>query len=47
MLNQYLVDIIVSGKLTEKDINNTRHEQNSIIKEMDKIKSNLDEIIKQ
>lgn len=47
ILNQYLGDIMVSGKLTEKDINNTRHEQTSILKEMDKIKSNLDEIIKQ
>jgi hypothetical protein len=45
ILNQYLGDIMVSGKLTEKDINNTRHEQNSIIKEMDKIKGDLDEII--
>jgi hypothetical protein len=45
ILNQYLGDIMVSGKLTEKDINNTRHEQNSIIKEMDKIKVDLDEII--
>jgi hypothetical protein len=45
ILNQYLGDIMVSGKLTEKDINNTRQEQNDIIKEMDKIKSSLDEII--
>ena len=45
ILNQYLGDIMVSGKLTEKDINNTRNEQNNILKEMDKIKSNLDEII--
>jgi hypothetical protein len=47
ILNQYLGDIMVSGKLTEKDINNTRQEQNNIIKEMDKIKSSLDEIIQQ
>jgi hypothetical protein len=47
ILNQYLGDIMVSGKLTEKDINNTRHEQNSIIKEMDKIKGDLDKIIQQ
>jgi hypothetical protein len=45
ILNQYLNDIIVSGKMTEKDIHNTRDEQNEIIKEMDKIKKNLDEII--
>jgi hypothetical protein len=47
ILNQYLGDIIVSGKLTEKDINNTRREQDSIIKEMDKIKGDLDKIIQQ
>jgi len=45
ILNQYLGDIMVSGKLTEKDINNTRHEQNNILKEMDKIKGDLDNII--
>lgn len=47
ILNQYLGDIMVSGKLTEKDINNTRREQSEILGEMDKIKSSLDEIIKQ
>jgi hypothetical protein len=45
ILNQYLGDIMVSGKLTEKDINNTRNEQNNILKEMDKIKGDLDNII--
>jgi hypothetical protein len=43
-LNQYLDDVIVSGKLTEKDIHNTRHEQNHILREMDKIKGELDTI---
>jgi hypothetical protein len=47
ILNQYLGDIMVSGKLTEKDIHNTRRDQNEILGEMDKIKSSLDEIIKQ
>jgi hypothetical protein len=46
IINQYLGDIMVSGKLTEKDIHKTRLEQNNILKEMDKIKGNLDEIIK-
>jgi hypothetical protein len=46
ILNQYLGDIVVSGKLTEKDIHNTRREQRGILKEMDNIKSSLDEIIK-
>jgi hypothetical protein len=47
ILNQYLGDIMVSGKLTEKDIHNTRREQSEILGEMDKLKSDLDEIIKQ
>jgi hypothetical protein len=46
LLNQYLGDIMISGKLTEKDIRNTKHEQNEILSEIDKIKHNLDEIIK-
>lgn len=45
LLNQYVGDIMVSGKLTEKDIHNTRKEQSEILSEMDKIKHNLDEII--
>jgi hypothetical protein len=45
ILNQYLGDIMVSGKLTEKDIHNTRKEQSSILKEMDQIKNSLDKII--
>jgi len=45
ILNQYLDDVIVSGKLTEKDIHNTRHEQSQILGEMDKIKGELDNII--
>lgn len=47
MLNQYLGDIMVSGKLTEKDIHNTRRDQGEILGEMDKLKSDLDQIIKQ
>jgi hypothetical protein len=45
LLNQYLGDIMVSGKLTEKDIHNTRKEQSGILKEMDQIKNSLDKII--
>jgi hypothetical protein len=47
LLNQYLGDIMISGKLTEKDIHNTKREQNEILSEINKIKHNLDEIIKQ
>jgi hypothetical protein len=45
LLNQYLGDIMVSGKLTEKDIHNTRKEQSGILKEMDQIKHSLDKIV--
>ena len=47
LLNQYIGDIIVSGKLTEKDIQQTKHEQNEILGQIDKIKSDLDEIMKE
>jgi malate synthase len=45
ILNQYFADLIVSGKLTEKDIYNTKNEQDEILGEMDQIKKDLDEII--
>ena len=47
IINQYLGDIVVSGKLTETDIHNTRREQTNILKEIDKIKGSLNEIIGQ
>jgi len=47
LLNQYVGDIMVSGKLTEKDIRNTRHEQKQILSEIDSIKHSLDELINQ
>ena len=45
LLNQYINDIIVSGKLTEQDIKNQKQERNSILREMDKIKKDLDGLI--
>ena len=46
LLNQYIGDIIVSGKLTEKDIQQTKDEQKEILGQINKIKSDLDEIMK-
>jgi len=45
MLNQYLDDIIISGKLTDKDIEKTRRDQRMILREIDVVKQNLDEIV--
>ena len=47
MLNQYVSDIIISGKLTDLDIQRSKAEQEQIIGEMEKIKSNLDKIMKE
>ena len=45
ILNQYIEDIKVSGKLTEHDIEETRKEQQEILNEIDTIKNSLDELI--
>jgi hypothetical protein len=47
LLNQYIGDIVVSGKLTEQDINNSKVEQKEILGQIDKIKKELDEIMKE
>ena len=46
VLNMYINDLMVSGKMTEQDIINSKHEQSKILNEMNKIKKDLDEIIK-
>ena len=46
ILNQYIGDIMVSGKLTDKDIQDTKAEQNNILSEMGKIKQELNEAMK-
>ena len=46
ILNQYIGDIMVSGKLTDKDIQDTKAEQNNILSEMSKIKQELSEVMK-
>ena len=47
MLNQYVSDIIISGKLTDRDIQRSKAEQEQILGEMEKIKRNLDKIMKE
>jgi len=44
-LSNYLDNLIVSGKLTEKDIKQSKKDQQAILKEIDKIKASLDEIL--
>ena len=46
ILNQYIGDIMVIGKLTDKDIHDTKAEQNNILSEMSKIKQELNEAMK-
>jgi hypothetical protein len=45
-LNQYIDDLMVSGKLTENDIVNSKKEKQEIMGELDKIKKDLDGLIK-
>lgn len=45
-LNQYIDDLMVSGKLTEHDIVNSKEEKQEIMSELDKIKKDLDGLMK-
>jgi len=45
-LNQYIDDLMVSGKLTEHDILNSKKEKQEIMSELDKIKKDLDGLMK-
>ena len=44
-LNAHLDKLIVSGHLAENDIKNSKKDQTTILREMNKIKKSLDEII--
>ena len=44
-LKEYIDEIMVSGKLTDMDLENAKMEQDELIQEMDNIKGKLDEII--
>ena len=43
---QYIDDLMVSGKLTEHDIVNSKKEKQEIMSELDKIKKDLDGLMK-
>lgn len=45
ILKQYTEDLMVSTKMTESDIKRTKEDQQLILDEMSKIKSELDKII--
>ena len=45
LLKNYINDLIISGELTEKDIENTRIEQEEILNEMNHIKKDLEQLI--
>ena len=46
MLNNYIKDLTVSGNLSKHNIEDAKHEQKRIVREMKHIQNNLDEIIK-
>jgi len=46
IIDQYLNDLMVSGKMTGHDINETKKDQREILSEIDKIKKDLDEMMK-
>ena len=45
MLNQYLTEMILESKATENEIQNTKMEQKYILREMDRIQKELDNVI--
>jgi hypothetical protein len=47
ILNQYIKDLTLSSKMTEQDIHKSREEQNKILNEMNSIKIDLNNIIRQ
>ena len=45
ILQKYIEDIIVSGKLTDEDIKQSKREQREILKEIKHVKNNLDQLL--
>jgi len=45
LLKEYTEDLILTGKLTDNDIQKARHDQKSLMQEMGYIKKDLDEIV--
>jgi hypothetical protein len=46
MLNNYINELTIKGKLTEQNIEDSKHEQLKILKELKDIQKSLDNIIK-
>lgn len=46
ILDQYLNDLVISGKMTTCDISQTKNDQKEILLEIDKIKRELDHLMK-
>jgi SMC interacting uncharacterized protein involved in chromosome segregation len=46
LLQSYLEDLIQTQKMTNMDFKNAKYEQKQILNEMDKIKMELDKLIK-
>ena len=46
LLNKYINDLTVSGKLSKHNIEDAKYEQKKIVSELKTIKQNLDNIIK-
>jgi hypothetical protein len=46
MLDHYIKDLTVSGKLSKQNISDAKQEQQKIIRELNSIKKSLDEMIK-
>ena len=46
LLKQYLNDLISSETLSKEELRSVKHEQNDIIKEINKIKTELDDLLK-
>jgi hypothetical protein len=47
LLNNYVKDLTVSGNLSKHNIEDAKHEQKRIMREMKSIQNSLDEIIKE
>jgi hypothetical protein len=46
LLNKYIHDLTISGKLSKHNIKDAKYEQRKIVSELNTIKQNLDNIIK-
>ena len=47
MLNTYIKDLTVSGKLSKNNVDDAKNEQQKILTEINSIKKGIDDIIKE